>query len=289
MQRIKLTPKLNEKDKTLVVDGRYLVYRTKFSRQVKLSYGGLETGVYYGFFNTLQSIANQFQVTNTFIAWDISKDGIRNKEYDGYKKRETNLTPDELEERRKFEECYIGVKYICAALGFAFYQIEGYEADDVIALWCKTYNKGTNIIVTRDEDMYQLLDDNTVMYDPENKKVKDKAWFEKKYKIPTYRWAEYKSIAGCKSDTVPGIPGMGEKRTLDYLQGKDTQWEAKIEQNKALQMLCYNLVVLPHPSLNNYWLPYKQTTLAEDEFIRFCQEFGMKSFMEKIHNFYIFM
>lgn len=288
MQRIKLTPKLDKKDKTMVVDGRYLVYRTKYSRQVRLSYGGIETGIFYGFFNTLQSIANQFQVTNTIIAWDTSKIGIRHDEYDGYKQRDVELSADEMEEKRKFEEAYIYLMSLCHLLGFASYTKTMYEADDMIALWCKTYRKGINIIITRDEDMYQLIDPNTFIYDPDGKKIKDKTWFEKEYGIGANLWAEYKAIAGCKSDTVPGIPGMGKKRTLAYLKG-DNQWKEKIEQNKALYMLCYNLVVLPHPSLNNYWLPYKQTKLDEDEFIKFCQEFGMKSFMEKIHNFYIFM
>ena len=76
MQR-KITPQLNSNDITMVVDGRYLCYRTKYSRGGNLSYNGVNTGVFYGFFNTLQSIANKHLVTNTVIMWDISKIGIR--------------------------------------------------------------------------------------------------------------------------------------------------------------------------------------------------------------------
>jgi DNA polymerase-1 len=290
MQRRRLIPQLSKEDITMIVDGRYLCYRTKYSRQVRLSYGEIETGIYYGFFNTLQSIANKFKIKNTIIAWDISKIGVRHDEFDGYKKREKLLTPEEEEEKRKFEEAYLYLTVLCSKLGFATYELPQYEADDIIALWCKWYHKGTNIIVTKDEDMYQLLTPNTSIYDPDNKKLKSWDWFVNKYGIPVSQWADYKAIAGCKSDTVPGIPTMGEVRTLEYLKDpKNSKWKEKIEKSKALYMLCYNLVVLPHPSLNHFWLPYKKTKLNENEFISFCQEFGMRSFIEKMHNFYIFM
>jgi DNA polymerase-1 len=288
VQRKRLTPKLDKKDINLIIDGRYLCYRTKYSRQGMLSYDGIQTGVIYGFFNTLQSLANKFEATNTIIMWDISKVGVRKDEFDGYKNREKLLTPEEIEEKEKFEEAYLFLTVDCSKLGFATYSLPMYEADDLIALWCKQYNEATNIIITRDEDMYQLINNNTFVYDPDKKIKKNKKWFKKTYNIEPKLWAEYKAIAGCKSDTVPGIPGMGHVRTLNYLQG-DNQWKKKIEASEALYMMCYNLVVLPHPSLNNYWLPYKRTKLNQDHFVEFCQVFGLRQFMEKMHNFYIFM
>jgi DNA polymerase-1 len=288
MQRRRLIPKLSQKNVTMIVDGRYLCYRAKYNKQLKLTYHGVETGVIFYFFNTLQSLANKFDVTNTVIMWDISKVGVRKDEFAGYKNREQLLTPEEREEKFKFEEAYINLMAICSNVGFATFDLPMYEADDLIALWCKTYNRGTNIIITRDEDMYQLITNKTFVYDPDAKIKKNAEWFRRTYDIQPDQWADYKAIAGCKSDTVPGIPGMGHKRTLAYLKG-DTQWEDRVLNNDALYMLCHNLVVLPHPSLDDYWLPYKETKLDEDEFINFCQAFGMRSFMEKLQNFYIFM
>jgi len=287
MQR-KITPQLNSNDITMVVDGRYLCYRTKYSRGGNLSYNGVNTGVFYGFFNTLQSIANKHLVTNTVIMWDISKIGIRNDEFDGYKQRENKaLTPEELEEKVKFEEAYLTLTEVCGQLGFADYTLPMYEADDLIALWCKQYSKGTNIIITRDEDMYQLITDNTYLYDPDKKIMKNLQWFTRTYGITPKQWIDYKAIAGCKSDTVPGIPGMGEVRTLAYLKG-DKTYVDKIKQHQDLYELCYKLVILPHPSLSNYWLPYKETKMIENNFTQFCFDYGMVSFIEKVHNFYIF-
>ena len=288
MQR-RIKPKLDTNDITVIIDGRYLCYRTKYSRGGNLTYNNMNTGVFYGFFNTIQSVANKFYATNTVIMWDLTKYGIRKQEFAGYKERDKkDLTPSEKKEKDQFEESYVFLMKISSKLGFASYALPGYEADDLIALWCKQYAKGTNVIITRDEDMYQLINENTFVYDPDKKIQKDLNWFRRTYEIEPEKWIEYKAIAGCKSDTVPGIPGMGEVRTLAYLKG-DPQWEEKIKKNEALYKMCYNLVILPHPSLEDYWLPYRETNLIEDEFTDFCFECGMVSFIEKIHKFYIFM
>lgn len=291
MQRIALTPKLDN-DITLVVDGRYLAYRTMFSSQSKLQYHGRGTGMIFGFFKSLQSIANKFEVTNTVLMFDITKtiEGIRREEYEGYKVRELkhNFDAQEIAKRKQFELDYHDLVVTSEKLGFACYAIPRYEADDSIALFCKQFG-GKKIIATRDEDMYQLIDEDTMVFDPGNSKKKDLKWFMKQYGIPPEKWVEYKAIAGCKSDTVPGVPGMGEKRTLNYLKGKEPQWEDKIEKSKALYLLCYNLVVLPHPSLNGHKLKWKQTKLDEELFIEFCQSYGFSSFLNEMHNFYIFM
>jgi len=291
MQRINLTPNLNG-NSTLVVDGRFLAYRTMYSKpHSKLSYQGKDTGMIFGFFKTLQSIANRHEVNNTVLMFDITKsiEGVRRKEYEGYKVRELkfNVDPKEIAQRRQFELDYHDLLILTHKLGFAVYTLEGYEADDAIAMFCQQFN-GTKIIATRDEDMYQLINEDTYIFDPSNNKKKDLKWFMRKYGITPEQWIDYKAIAGCKSDTVPGIPGMGEKRTLEYLRG-EKKWEKNIKASEALYMMCRNLVTLPHPSLNGYKMQWKQTKVNQEMFIDFCQSYGFSSFLNDIHNFYIFM
>jgi len=290
MQRIDLTPNLKNTS-TLIVDGRYLAYRTVYSQNKKLSYQGRDTGMIFGFFKTLQSIANKLEVDNTVIMFDVTKtvDGIRREEFEGYKVRELkfDLDPKEVAQRKQFELDYHDLLVISHKLGFAVYTLEKYEADDTIAMFCRQFG-GKKIIATRDEDMYQLINENTFVFDPSNNKKKDLKWFMKEYGITPEQWIDYKAIAGCKSDTVPGVPGMGEKRTLQYLKG-EKKWEKKVKDAEALYKMCYNLVILPHPSLNNHTLQWKQTKLNQDIFIDFCQSYGLSSFLNDIHNFYIFM
>ena len=123
MQRIKLRPQLDTNDITMIVDGRYLCYRTKYSRGGNLSYNNMDTGIFYGFFNTLQSIANNHFVTNTVIMWDVTKAGVRKEEFEGYKNRDTVLsTPQEVEEKIKFSS-YFNLFTIkkCRAIYSAFF------------------------------------------------------------------------------------------------------------------------------------------------------------------------
>lgn len=290
MQRINLTPNLSNTS-TLVVDARFLAYRTMYSKQGGLSHQGVGTGMMFGFFKTLQSIANKFEVNNTVLMFDVTKtvDGIRREEFEGYKVRELkfDLDPKEVAQRKQFELDYHDLLVMTDKLGFAVYTLEKYEADDTIAMFCQQFG-GTKIIATRDEDMYQLINKDTFIFDPASNKKKDLKWFMRQYGITPEQWIEYKAIAGCKSDTVPGIPGMGEKRTLDYLRG-DKKWEKKIKDAEALYKLCYSLVILPHPSLNGYQMQWKQTKMDQEMFIDFCQSYGFSSFLDDLQNFYVFM
>jgi 5'-3' exonuclease len=294
MQKVDLTPQMDKNDITLVIDGRYLAYRTQYSRQGYLQFNNVKTGMFYGFLNTLQSVANKYLATNTVIAWDITptEQGIRRGQFQGYKVRKIikEMTPEEQKTKAEFENSYKQLMVDMQYLGFADYHLIGYEADDIIALFVKQFSNGQNIIVTKDEDMYQLINQNTWVYDPDKKIKKNIDWFRKTYGIEPLLWADYKAIAGCQSDTVPGIAGMGEKYTLQYLKGEaNERIIEKVKDNIEQFNLCYELVKLPHPSLKNHKLPYKMTKLDEKRFFTFCQRYEFRSFLDKLHDFYIFM
>ena len=145
MIKQQLEPLYNYLDNTLIIDGKYLAYRTKYSKSGNLSYNGLRTGLFYGFFNTLRAMAKRFNPTNTVIMWDSdSKNSLRRKQFEGYKKRNENLTQKELEEIIEFDESYKELIDYCDSIGFASYMLEGYEADDLIALWVNKFNSCTN-------------------------------------------------------------------------------------------------------------------------------------------------
>lgn len=294
MQRVNLTPRLDKSDITLVIDGRFLAYRTQYSKQGFLQFDNVKTGMFYGFLNTLQSIANKMLATNTVIAWDITPTeyGIRRGQFQGYKVRKLikEMTPEEQAQKREFEESYRQLLVEMEYLGFADYRLTGYEADDVIALFVRQFKEGQKIIVTKDEDMYQLINHNTWIFDPDKKTRKNINWFRKTYGIEPPLWADYKAIAGCQSDTVPGIQGMGEKYTLQYLKGEaNERIREKVRNNIEQFNTCYELVKLPHPSLKDHVLPFKMSRVDEKRFFTFCQRYGFRSFLDKLHDFYIFM
>lgn len=96
---------------------------------------------------------------------------------------------------------------------------EGLEADDIIAILCEQFPTYNKIIVSNDEDLYQLLKQNTSLY----RYVKNSYHmygvddFIRDYKIKPHQWAMVKAIAGCSSDNVKGIKGMGTKKALEFI------------------------------------------------------------------------
>lgn len=292
--KYKLNPAASKTDVTLVVDGKYLAYRTKYTPAFKLSYGDVRTGLAYGFLNTLRQLAKKFKPVNTVLMWDNTPLS-RNKrkiEFKGYKVRDdiTKMTAAELLDRELFADAYKTLMADLYLLGFAGYELEGYEADDLIALWCKRFDKtGTNVIVTRDEDMYQCLNTNTEIYNPDDKFFRDTDWFKKTYGVYPKDWAFIKAIGGCKSDTIPGVPGVGEDTALKYVKGGLS--EKKIEKIKAHSDdidLYLKLTTLPHHTLKGYHLPFKYTNLDLGAFISFCQQCGFRQFMDDLNGFEIF-
>jgi 5'-3' exonuclease len=290
--RLKLYPEsmlaTQAKFPTLLLDGKYLAYRTQYSKQGGLSHDGIKTGVFYGFFNTIQQLLHKFYPINIVIMWDKPKGvSVRKAQFAGYKQRDQKLSDADLAKKKEFAECYEQLIQICDDLGFASYMLDGYEADDIFALWCNRFPDSDAIMITRDEDLYQLLNcDYVKIYSPDDKVLKDEAWFQKTYKIPPSKWHLVKAIGGCKSDTIPGIAGVGEESALKYIRGEaKATLKQKIEDNYASVLEYIELTMLPHRTLWGQHLAYKHTHVDQDKFFSFCQRFGFRSFIDKMGEF----
>lgn len=170
-------------------------------------------------------------------------------------------------------------------LGFASYLRYGLEADDLFALYCEQRRETEDIIIaSKDEDLYQLLHENVVMFDPKLKKIKDKKWFISEYRIQPEKWALVKAIGGCSSDKIPGIKGVGEKTALEYLR-KELKNDKKIKENQSTIDFFLPLVLLPFQNAGQrkiLKLRNVKTHLNKEHFIDLCQKFGFKTFLEKL-------
>jgi 5'-3' exonuclease len=292
MKRQRLKFHLNPKSTILLIDGKHLAYRVRYSSNNSLSYKDYRTGIVYGFFNTLQSLGKKFLPHNTLIFWDIdSKNCVRFNQFSEYKKKRytKELTPEEKEQKILFKNEYLNLIKLCDELGLASYSIDGYEADDAIALYCQQF-PGQKVIVSKDEDFFQLFSDSVSMYNVDKKFKSDLNWFRKTYGIEPEDWIQVKALGGCKSDCVPGIKGIGEKTAIDYIQGNAKDRINKlIKDNEKIISRNLKLVELPHMSLVNHNLRYKKTNLDIDEFINVCQIYGFRSFLERLGDFEIFM
>jgi len=147
---------------------------------------------------------------------------------------------------------------ILPMLGYTnIFKTPGLEADDVIASVCKNNPSCEIIIVTTDEDMYQLLTNTVCILNARRSKYFTKQDFIEKYGIEPIDWKKVKSVGGCRTDEVPGIPGIGEKTIIKYLRQElpsHHKTYQKIKNKKYFDLIQRNkkLVILPFQGTPTY-------------------------------------
>jgi len=204
--------------KTLIIDCHAICHAAKHTMG-DLSYEEQKVGIIFGFMKQMLSLSKAFDTNQFIFAWD-SKRSKRRDIYPEYKNRKPR--PQEEIEFEKFAfKQFIELRTkTLQKFGFknSFIQT-GLEADDIIAAITKNY-KQEFVIISGDGDLYQLLDTHVDMYSP---KKKGKAYtlnqFKAEYGITPEQWVTVKQVAGCRSDTVAGIVGVGEKRAIQYIKG----------------------------------------------------------------------
>lgn len=278
---------------TILLDGKYYLYRS-LKANVVLTHNTLITTTYYNYLNSLKAIAKKFKTGNIIILWD-SEHSKRKELYAGYKvKDEAKQDKLLLEQKKIVQSEYNNVKAILKNLGFASYNRWGYEADDLFFWYLNQFPNQECIIVSRDEDLYQLLTfKNCRLYNPHLKQFIDRRYIMNEYNLEPEQWHLFKAINGCKSDMVPGIPNIGEKRTIDYIRQKASNKVVEtIKSNWNIVARNMFLVQLPFisPPITKKIKPFtpKETILNLEYLQDFCFQMGFKSFLKDLSMWEVF-
>lgn len=208
----------------LVVDMHCLAYRN-FYALGGLSFEGEPTAVSFGVLRDLQNLKSLHNADLLVLCFDGGYD--KRREIDPLYK--ANRKPkDESEQERAARRSLRRQMYrlrtnILPRIGFKnILWEEGYEADDWIAKVCVSMPRGVlAVIVSRDNDLYQLLSSGRVLlWDPKTKSPYTAQMFGEEYGISPSQWADVKAIAGCNSDNVIGVKGVGNKTAAKFLRGE---------------------------------------------------------------------
>jgi len=235
----------------------------------------MATGVLYQIGVTAEKLQGIYSTWNVAFYFDSSK-SKRREVYAGYKAdREVKRASETDEMKLRRQQMYDQV----SALPKLLHQMgcqnifgqTGYEADDLIA--STVYNNPLEnfVIISRDEDLLQLLSPSVCVHDVVTKEPYTVDDFWKEYEISPAQWASVKAWAGCASDNVEGLPGVGEKTAIKYLRGKlaDTSSKYKLfVENLDVYNRNIELVRLPLKGVNEIKLtpqatPIKWSILAE--------------------------
>lgn len=272
-------------NKILLIDGKYFLYRSLTAKFI-LTHNDIVTNSYYNILASIKSIYKKLSIDNCIILWDDSY-SYRREIYPEYKMKKYIADDNIIKQKSIIDQEYENVQTVLKEIGFASYKKLGLEADDLFALYCQQFTKNNKIyLATKDEDLYQCLYNNDIIiYDPKLKIQKTRQWFIKEYGIIPDKWSTVKALAGCQSDNIKGIEGIGEKTAIKWIRqelNKSSIAYKKISDNLFdLRKFNFNikLVELPFKQIK---LLDKQTKFNIENFIYYCQLFGFKSFLKEL-------
>ncbi|MGA4507138.1 DNA polymerase I [Propionibacteriaceae bacterium G1746] len=208
----------------LLVDGHSVAYRAFFALPVEnfSTSTGQHTNAVYGFTSMLINVLRDEAPTHVAVAFDVSRQTFRTAEYTEYKANRSK-SPDEFKGQVQL------IKEVLDALNITHLEVDGFEADDVIATLATGMGDEVDVLIcTGDRDSMQLVNDHvTVLYPL--KGVSDLARLtpekvEERYLVAPERYPELAALVGETSDNLPGVPGVGPKtaaKWLDQFDGLD--------------------------------------------------------------------
>ncbi len=210
-------------NKIILVDGNNLLFRsyyaTAYNGNFMKNSKDFPTNALFGFTNMMNKIIAEEKPQYILVAFDKGKT-FRHDKYETYKAGRIE-TPNELKQQFPI------AKEMLTAMGIKYYEINNYEADDIIGTFAKFCDLDPNFIATivsSDKDLLQLISNDV---DIKLLKQKDYIRYDKKsfieeYKFDPIKIVDLKALQGDPSDNIPGVKGIGEKTALKLIQDYQT-------------------------------------------------------------------
>ncbi len=283
-------------NKIILVDGNNLLFRsfyaTAYQGVIMRNSKGFPTNALYGFINMMHKIIEDEAPSYIMVAFDKGKT-FRHDKYLEYKAGRSEM-PDELREQ------FPKAKEVLDALGIKHFEIDNYEADDIIGTLSLDVEKRDDFvatIVSSDKDLLQLVSDKVVMkmLKTSGHIMMTKEEFIKTYQVPPIRMIDLKALMGDSSDHIPGVKGIGEKTAINLLSKYETldnlyehidevkgKTKEKLENDKDNAYMSYDLATIYREVPLDFTLEdCKYTREDRDEFRKILEELEFHSLLKK--------
>lgn len=283
--------------KVILVDGNNLLFRsyyaTAYQGVIMRNSKGFPTNALYGFLNMMNKIIHEEKPNYILVAFDKGKT-FRHDKYESYKAGRVEM-PDDL--RLQFPKA----KEILDAMGIYHYEIENYEADDIIGTVSRIVDEEDQFIATiisSDKDLLQLISDEVdVKLLKSNSFIRmDKEEFKKQYQVDPIHMIDLKALMGDASDHIPGVKGIGEKTAINLLSQYETldnlyqnienitgKTREKLENDKENAYMSYDLATIYREVELDFSLEdLKYQGMNKDQYVTLLQEFEFNSLLKKI-------
>ena len=204
--------------RVLLIDGHSMAYRAFFALPAEnfTTAQGQHTNAIYGFATMLLSLLSSEKPTHVAVAFDVSRKTFRSEIFPEYKANRAK-TPDEFRSQMSY------LHELVSAFGITSFEVEGFEADDIIATIAKQAERENAevFICTGDRDSFQLVNEKTTVLYPK-RGVSDLTRMtpdavQEKYGMSPEQYPDFAALRGDPSDNLPSVPGVGEKTAAKWI------------------------------------------------------------------------
>jgi DNA polymerase-1 len=235
-----------------LIDGSSYIFRAYHAIRKLSNSKGFPTNAIYGFTNMIFKFLRDYKPEYLAIVFDSKGKTFRNDIYSQYKANREE-PPDDL--KQQFPKIY----EVVDALAIPNFQMEGYEADDLIGTIARdSVDKGLKVVViTGDKDFSQLVSESVTLIDTMRNKETGLEDVREKFSVPPERVTDVFALSGDSIDNIPGVKGIGEKTAkeliskygsldglFDNLDKLSKRQKELIEENKENALLSKKLVTI---------------------------------------------
>ncbi len=228
---------MNKHNRLILIDGSAYIFRAYYALPPMLRKDGTPVNAVFGFTNMLVKLIEDYQEDKMIVVFDAARKNFRNTIYKEYKANRGETPEDLIPQFELIREC---VK----SFNIPQIEIEGYEADDLIATFTKTASlkKIQSLIVSSDKDLMQLVNQNVSMLDPMKNKTIGINEVVEKFGVEPEKVIYVQALTGDKVDNIPGAPGIGPKTASELISkyeniDKLIKNVSKIKQEKRRKTL----------------------------------------------------
>ncbi len=203
-----------QKNKTIcLVDGSGYIFRAFYALPPMSRADGTPTNAVYGFTNMMMGLIQEHGCDHIVVIFDAKRQNFRNAIYADYKANRRETPPELIPQ-------FPLIRAACEALNVPWLEMEGYEADDLIATYARLAEESgwQTTVISADKDLMQLMTNKVALYDPMKKKRLTETDVVAKFGVTPDKVTDVQSLMGDSTDNIPGAAGIGPKTAAELIQ-----------------------------------------------------------------------
>ena len=275
-----------------LVDGSGYIFRAYFAIPPRNTSTGIPTNATFGFTNMLVKLLRDSDADAIAVIFDASAKTFRNQIYPEYKAHRPEPPEDLIPQ-------FAAIREATRAFNLPCIEMEGYEADDLIATYARLAKEAgiAVTVVSSDKDLMQLVDGGITMLDPIKDRKIGREEVVEKFGVQPEKVVDVQALAGDSTDNVPGVPGIGIKTAAQLIEEygdletllarageiKQPKRREKLQENAELARISKQLVTLAQDVPVTVDLKGFGLKLPEPEKLRgFLEQYEFRSLLRRL-------